>query len=219
MLNNKKYDKNIKERKFNIFYWSIATILTIFYIIFQNILKSKEFILFSALFLFIIIYFATDYFKTIKHTNKVKVFKQHLILHAEEARKQQLNYLIVSLKLYRFSTKNDLKLAIDYFNSQKPIKVASSFLAWIVSASLTLASFAEIAYDNESKSIDYTKISVILNSTLGIIIISLIIKAIVKFSYFSQESIQSALADDLTYIYMNFDKYKNQLTKNKNEDS
>lgn len=215
----KQYKKSFKERQFNIFYWSIATILIILYIIFQNALKSKEFILFSILFVFIIIYFATDYYETIKNTKKIKGFKQHVILYAEETRKQQLNNLIASLKFYNFKTKNDLKLAIDYFNNQRPITIESSFLAWIVSASLTIASFIEIAYDKETLSIDYTKLSIISESTLGIIFIFIVIfaffKITFKFSYFSKKSIQSELVDDLTYIYMNFDKYKNQLTKNK----
>lgn len=216
----KKYKKTFKERQFNILYWIIATILIILYVIFQDALKSKEFILFSVLFVFIIIYFVTDYFKTIKHAKKINGFKQHVILYAEETRKQQLNNLIASLRFYNFKTKNDLKLAIDYFNNQKPIKMESSFLAWIVSASLTVASFVEIAYDKDTHSIDYTKLSVIFGSTLGIIFIFIVIfaffKITFKFSYFSKESIQSELVDDLTYIYMNFNKYKNQLTKNKN---
>lgn len=93
----------------------------------------------------------------------------------------------------------------------------SSFLAWIVSASLTIASFVEIACNKDTHSIDYTKLSIIFGSTLGIIFIFLVIfaffKITFKFSYFSKESIQSELVDDLTYIHMNFDKYKNQLAK------
>lgn len=212
----KQYKKNFKERQFNLFYWRIAIILITLYICFQNIL-TIEFLIFIILFPLIIIYFVIDYFKTTKNAKKVKGFKNHIILYADECRKQQLNNLIASLKIYNFRTKNDLKLAIDYFNSQKPIKVASSIPGWIVSTSLTLASFVEIAYDKDTKSIDYTKISAILTPTLGIIlfciIIFLFIKLTFKFSYFSQESIQSSLADDLTYIYINFNKYKNQLTK------
>ncbi|UKI27140.1 MAG: hypothetical protein L6V91_00145 [Bacilli bacterium] len=106
-----------------------------------------------------------------------------------------------------------MKLAIDYYNSEKnQLKVESDYLGWIVSISLTLSSFIEIAYNTETQAIDTTKISVILGSALGIIIgflIPIIIfKIIINKSFTSKKTIRSNLSDDLSYIYLNFDKYK-----------
>lgn len=110
-----------------------------------------------------------------------------------------------------------MKLAIDYYNSEKPIKVESDYLEWIVSIALTLSSFIEIAYNNETQTIDTTKISFILSSILGILLGFLVpiimIKIIMNKQFISKKTIRSNLSDDLSYIYLNFNKYKNQLSK------
>ena len=82
---------------------------------------------------------------------------------------------------------------------------------------LTLSSFIEIAYNNETQTIDTTKISVILSSTLGILLGFLvpiiIFKIIINKLFISKKTIRLNLSDDLSYIYLNFNKYKNQLSK------
>ena len=144
-------------------------------------------------------------------------FIDKLKIYSNEVKKQNFNKIIQLLRKYNFKTKNDLKLAIDYFNGEKPIKIESDYLGWIVSISLTLSSFIEIAYNNEMQTIDTTKISVILGSTLGIIIGFLIpiiiLKLIINNLFISKKAIRSNLSDDLSYIYLNFNKYKNQLSK------
>ena len=159
-------------------------------------------------------YSVDDYIDNIK--KKINIIEK-LKIYSSEVEKQNINNIILLLKQYNFKTKNDLKLAIDYYNSEKPIKVESDYLGWIVSISLTLSSFIEIAYNTETQAIDTTKISVILGSALGIIIgflIPIIIfKIIINKSFTSKKTIRSNLSDDLSYIYLNFDKYKNQLSK------
>ena len=102
-------------------------------------------------------------------------------------------------------------------HNKQPIKVESSYLGWIVSAVLTLSSFIQIAYDSEKQALDYTKIYIILGSSLGIIICFLvpilIIKSVISSIIFSKEKLHSDISEDLTYIYFNFNKYKNQLSK------
>ena len=74
-----------------------------------------------------------------------------------------------------------------------------------------------IAYDNETKTIDYQKISIILGSTIGYIIYLLIpiicFKLIINSLLLPKKKIQSQLSEDISYIYLNFNKYVNQLTK------
>ena len=95
----------------------------------------------------------------ISNIKKKISFIDKLKVYSNEVKKQNFNKIIQLLRQYNFKTKNDLKLAIDYFNSEKPIKVESDYLGWIVSISLTLSSFIEIAYNNETKTIDTTKIA------------------------------------------------------------
>lgn len=215
----KNYKKGLNETKFNRFYWTTSFLL----IFSSSLLKIpdnvKPYFIYVLLFIFVIGYFIVNYIKIMKNINiKKKIsFIDKLKIYSNEVKKQNFNKIIQLLRQYNFKTKNDLKLAIDYFNSEKPIKVESDYLGWIVSISLTLSSFIDIAYNNETQTIDTTKISIILGSTLGIIIEFLIpiiiLKLIINNIFISKKTIRSNLSDDFSYIYLNFNKYKNQLSK------
>lgn len=215
----KNYKKNLRETKFNKFYWITSFLLILGSSLLQISDNIKPYFIYTLLFIFVIGYFIINYIKTMKNVNikkKINIIEK-LKIYSSEVEKQNFNNIIILLKQYNFKTKNDLKLAIDYYNSEKPIKVESDYLGWIVSISLTLSSFIEIAYNTETQAIDTTKISLILGSALGIIIgflIPIIIfKIIINKSFTSKKTIRSNLSDDLSYIYLNFDKYKNQLSK------
>lgn len=215
----KNYKKNLRETKFNKFYWITSFLLILGSSLLQISDNIKPYFIYTLLFIFVIGYFIINYIKTMKNVNikkKINIIEK-LKIYSNEVEKQNFNNIILLLKQYNFKTRNDLKLAIDYYNSEKPIKVESDYLGWIVSISLTLSSFIEIAYNTETQAIDTTKISVILGSALGIIIgflIPIIIfKIIINKSFTSKKTIRSNLSDDLSYIYLNFDKYKNQLSK------
>lgn len=215
----KKYKKGLNENKFNKFYWS-----TSFFLIFGSFLLKipdnvKPYFIYVLLFIFVIGYFIVNYVKIMKNNNiKNKTnFIEKLNAYSNEIKKQNFNRIILLLKQYNFKTKNDLKLAIDYFNSEKSIKVESDYLGLVISISLTLSSFIEIAYNTETQTIDTTKISVILGSTIGILIEFLItiiiLNLVINVLFISKKTIRSNLSDDLSYIYLNFNKYKNQLSK------
>ena len=218
----KKYKNNLRESKFNKYYWTIALTLMIISLIFKIPNNIKAYFIYISLFILVIIYFGIDFVKITKNytINKKITFLDKFKIYIKEVENQNINNLISLLKQYNFKTKNDLKMAIDYYNSEKPIKVESNYLGWIVSIALTLSSFIEIAYNPETQAIDITKISVILGSTTGIIIVFLI--PIIFFKFFingvviPKKRLQSNLSEDLTYIYLNFDKYKNQLSKQNN---
>lgn len=218
----KNYKNNLRERKFNKYYWTSAISLIFISLVFKIPDNIKLFFIYISLFILVIGYFVFDYFKVIKKWNvkRKTTFSNKFKVYLKEIEDQNINNLILLLKQYNFKTKNDLKMAIDYYNSEKPIKVESDYLGWIVSIALTLSSFIEIAYNPETQTIDMTKISVILGSTIGIIIgflIPIIIfKLFINSVIIPQKRLQSNLSEDLTYIYLNFDKYKNQLSKQNN---
>ena len=218
----KNYKKNLRESKFNKYYWTIALTLMFISLVFKMPNNIKAYFIYISLFILVIIYFGVDFVKITKNytINKKTTFLTKFKIYIKEVENQNINNLILLLKQYNFKTKNDLKMAIDYYNSEKPIKVESNYLGWIVSIALTLSSFIEIAYNTETQAIDTAKISVILGSTAGIIIVFLI--SIIFLNFFinsvviSKKRLHSNLSEDLTYIYLNFDKYKNQLSKQNN---
>lgn len=215
----KNYKKNLRETKFNKFYWITSFLLILSSSLLQIPDNIKPYFIYVLLFIFVIGYFIKNYIKTMKKVNiknKINIIEK-LKIYSNEVEKQNFDNIILLLKQYNFKTKNDLKLAIDYYNSEKPIKVESDYLGWIVSIALTLSSFIEIAYNNETQTIDTTKISVILSSTLGILLGFLVpiivFKIIINKIFISKKTIRSNLSDNLSYIYLNFNKYKNQLSK------
>ena len=218
----KNYKNNLRESKFNKYYWTISLTLIFISLIFKIPNNIKAYFIYIPLFIFVIIYFGIDFVKITKNytNNKKNKFLTKFKIYIKEVENQNINNLISLLKQYNFKTKNDLKMAIDYYNSEKPIKVESNYLGWIVSIALTLSSFIEIVYNTETQAIDTAKISVILGSTAGIIIVFLI--SIIFLNFFinsvviPKKRLQSNLSEDLTYIYLNFDKYKNQLSKQNN---
>lgn len=218
----KNYKKNLRENKFNKYYWRIAISLILISSLFKIPDNIKPYFIYISLFIMVAGYVIFDFFKIIKKAKlKDKVsFKTKFNVYIKETENQNINNLVLLLKQYNFKTKNDLKMAIDYYNSEKPIKVESDYLGWIVSIVLTLSSFIEIAYNPDTQTIDMTKISVILGSTIGIIIgflIPIIIfKLFINSVIIPKKRLQSHLSEDLTYIYLNFDKYKNQLSKQNN---
>lgn len=215
----KNYKNNLRETKFNKFYWITSFLLILSSSLLQISDNVKPYFIYILLFIFVIGYFIINYIKTMKNIDikkKINIIEK-LKIYSNEVEKQNFNNIILLLKQYNFRTKNDLKLAIDYYNSEKPIIIESDYLGWIVSIALTLSSFIEIAYNNETHTIDTTKISVILGSTLGILLGLLvpiiIFKIIINNAFISKKTIRSNLSDDLSYIYLNFNKYKNQLSK------
>lgn len=213
----KDYKMQLKENKFNKFYWISAIILIALTTIFKNFFINKYYIIYIILGILLIIYFIFDYKKTLKNIKLSNNIIKNLKIYVNQIHASRINCLINNMKKYNIKTKNDIKLTIDYYNNKQPIKIESSYLSWIVSSVLTLSSFIQIAYDSEKQTLDYTKISIILGSSLGIIICLivpiLIIKSIISSIIFSKEKLHSNISEDLTYIYFNFNKYKNQLSK------
>lgn len=125
----RKYKKDSREMKFNIFYWFFSVLILPFSLYFN----------FSLLFVFILLiianvsYFLIDYFKIMKGTNvKEKGIKSRIKAYNNKIEKLKFDSIIKLLKQYNLKTKSDLKFAIDYFISEKPIKTVPNLLELII---------------------------------------------------------------------------------------
>lgn len=224
MFNNieQEYKKNSFERKLNKLYWLIAILIIVPIYLLSKWLDLPTFVqcVISFGLLLVILFFAfiKDYKKVVKKLKEKvpKELKGKLILYVNDKHQEDISNLVKVLLKYNYKTKGDLKIAIDYFNNRRPIKVESSILGWIISLTLTLSSFAELAYNDVTKTIDYDKLSAIVGSALGFVAAFLIIAAAIKFvmrALLTNKDLRSQLNDDLMTIYLNFDKYKNKFTK------
>ena len=217
----KEYKKVDLDSNFDKYYWKWSIIIGIVFIIIFNIFPNNNdliYLMYLTIFIICIIYFVRDFRNTVKQKDTEKKFSEKLELYRNFKREERKTKLLSILRKYKFNTKDNLKIAIDYYSRKKPIPIESSILAWIVSTAITLASLVEIAYDKEKEIIDYTKISVIFSSTLGMVIGILIPILFIKFIFnrlrIPKTKLYSNIEEDLTIIYLNFNKYKNQLNKN-----
>ena len=169
---------------------------------------------FSFLVLSIVLFFYKDYTRTLKTAkiNKKEKFKVKIKEYANQIEAMRITQLTEILRKYNFKTKGDLKLAIEYYCNKQPKKIESSFLGWVASLSLTIASFIAISYNEIEKKIDYEKLKAIMGSTVGFIIIIVfsvwIIKQFINLIIFPKYELYTNLSEDLTYIYLNFKNFK-----------
>ena len=69
----RNYKKNLRENKFNKYYWFIAILLMIISLIFKMPNNIKPYFIYISLFILVIGYFIFDYFKVTKNVNlKIK---------------------------------------------------------------------------------------------------------------------------------------------------
>lgn len=208
----REYRKDSREKKFNVFYWRFSVLILPFSLYFN----------FSLLFVFILLimasvsYFLIDYFKIMKGINvKEKGIKSRIKAYNNKIEKLKFDSIIKLLKQYNLKTKSDLKFAIDYFISEKPIKTVPNLLELIITIFFSLAAFIGVAYNTETKSLNIEMINKIIDSTLAVLLCTLVPILIVKFiiDIFKnpKDKRYTNLINDLSYIYVNFDKFEKQL--------
>lgn len=214
----KEYKKKYYNRNFDFYYlkWSII-LLIIFAVIDKYFAKTELVIPFFYLSLILICfnYYFQKYIKFLKTNRNEKKFFSNVKSFINNIENEKNQNFLLLLKENKFNSKTNLKVVIDYYNRKKPILLETSFFGWIITFSLTLASFVEIAYDDKKGLIDYEKLNVIFSSTVFIIILFIISMFFIKFLFsnfkISKNKIYSNIEENLTKVYLNFDKYKNRL--------
>lgn len=216
-----EYKKLNKSWKFNKYYWGGALIIFILLNIISRILENSNIAVFYTFYIFffiyIFIYLCIDFTITIKNLkiNYKKSLLNLLYLYIKENTKSPINDLAKILANHNFKTKADLKLAIDFYNEQRPFKVEADFIAWIISITAVITSLVQIAYDKDSKIINLSKLLAIFQTTMGFVIITIIsvfvLKRIINYIFIPKKELYSRLSQDIAYIYLNFEKYRKLL--------
>ena len=174
-------------------------------------------IMFLTLIILIIIYLLFDMKKVLSKKELKNSFPKKRSLYLDNLNKCFTNNLVNILKENNINKKNDIQVLINYYNRKTSITIQSSIWEKISAFALTIASFVVIGYNDNTNQIDYNKLTVIFGSTLGVILFIVIItfgfKSIFNEIKPPKERLYSSLEQELTYIYMNFDNYKNQLNK------
>ncbi len=198
---------------FNKYYWKWAIRLIAFYIVLFLLFPQYNDFFAKALYLEIFIacayYIYIDYKKTVftkyklslKHKIKFYVFRKKSIKKDEIIRVFIENGLV---------DKENIMLALNYYNSKQPIVIESSFFGWFFSTSLALFSIIEIGYDKSKGQIDFNMIynffySIYISAILPILVV-IVAKIIIDNFNKNKLLLYSDIAADLSNFYMNFER-------------
>ena len=205
----KEYKKNHLEYKFNTYYIICSLILLpIYYILTQlniNITVAYLFLLIT-LSINVILFFMKD-FKKICKDNKLSI--KNINYYLDKKDKLRIQYLNKLLRKRNINSKSDIKLVIDYFNSEKRVRVQKNISETILSISLSFFSLMQITYDNSTNTIDINRLISFFSQTAGLLImilIGFITLKIIFNSIFRINDITNDLYDDLTRLYLNRNK-------------
>lgn len=218
----KNYRRNNPENKLYSFYWKCSIIIMVVAMIFSNFRISNYILLpfvILSLIICIIIYEYKNYRSydiiSDKWTNFFATYKSYL--NMEKA--ASIETLVKILSHENINTKGDILLVIDYYNKKMPINIRKSIWETLISLAVTLASFIVIFVDEENKTIDYSKMTIVMESVFGVILVVVFMYLMLKLFISlkkSNESFYSELVDKLTIIYVNYNKYKYKLKEKNN---
>lgn len=211
----KKYKKGNPNRKFDLFYWSFSLCLYIlfFILIFLGINQWILLIIYFVIFIFAIILYIMDDSKNYLDKNDKGIMVK-LKKYIDGIDNENILNLIKILESNNITTKDELNQYILHYRSKIPNKIKDSFIGFLVTLIIALASLVIVGYDEETKLINFDKIGVAIESSIGIIIIVGIITYIFKMFIdgflLPKDKLYDELEENLTYIYINFDKYFKQ---------
>lgn len=215
----REYQKGLSERRFWNYYGiraaGIVVIATVCTLVFN--VNSWIIAVLTALMLFIFVgrFFSIDMQRVIGHKKIPRSYLARLQAYAVADQELRIANLLKSLKRNHLIQKDDLRLAIAFFEHNRPVTTKTGLLEWILSIAVTLASVVAIAYDDNLHAIDMTKLLGILlpsvRIALSILVPVLAIGFISNRIFFSKSKIDTILIEDLAFIYVNYDRFAIEL--------
>lgn len=219
----KEYKKGLQERRFFVYYWPRAIIVVVLALAADLGFGFNRWLVYgimvALLILFVMMFFLRDYRRGLKKVAPEKLRKtsrRHqlkVILKTED--EIRINNLVADLSRHNLRTKSDLELAINYFERNRPVASKPNLLEWTLSIAVALSSIVLLAYDAEAGVINMQKLIPILGSTLTIALFALTPAIISKFIAArissARTKVDSFLTEDLAFIYVNYEQYKDQL--------
>lgn len=140
---------------------------------------------------------------------------ERLVEYFREDDKLRVKNLLVDLKRHGVQTREEIKIALDYYERKQPVQTKTGILEWVLSIAVALVSIVVVAYDEASATVDMEKLFNILKPTLGLIVAIIIpivvARMVVNFLAVPRAKLDSILVEDLAIIYMQYDKFEDKL--------
>lgn len=224
----KEYRKSVQERRYWAYYikWAvpITVIAIVLSLIFRHLYGLIHLVTVMLLVGLLVIFIvrdikATDEIARVVRRKKGVVAKLQSYFETDDA--MRVNNLVANLVKHDIRTKEDLKLAIEYYESRLPMNTKPNLMDWILTTIVTVASVALVAYDEATSTIDVQKFLNVFISALivaAICITPILVFKIVRYilSRF-RNRVDTILVEDLAEIYVNFEGYEERFEKAKEE--
>ncbi len=224
----KEYRKSVQERRYWAYYikWAVpitvvAAVLSLaFRYLYGVILFVTTVLLVGILITFIVHDIkATEEMARAVHRKRGIIAKLQSYFETDDA--MRVNNLVANLVKHDIRTKEDLKLAIEYYESRLPMNTKPNLMDWILTTIVTVASVALVAYDEATSTIDVQKFLNVFISALivaAICITPILVFKIVRYALSRfRNRVDTILVEDLAEIYVNFEGYEGRFEKTKEE--
>lgn len=219
----KKYRKDLQERRFSAFYWPRAIIVVALALLADFTLGLNRWIVYGVmvalLLLFVAFFFIRDWRRSLLRVDPEKLQQTSRRRRAKVVLKSddeiRINNLLADLKKHNIRTKDDLEITINYFERSRPVISKPSIPEWTLSIAVTLSSIVLLAYDTDTGVINTQRFITTFGSTttiaIAILTPAIISKLISSRISATRTKADASLTEDLAFIYVNFEQYRSQL--------
>lgn len=219
----KKYRKDLQERRFSAFYWPRAIIVVALALLADFTLGLNRWIVYGVmvalLLLFVAFFFIRDWRRSLLRVDPEKLQQTSRRRRAKVVLKSddeiRINNLLADLKKHNIHTEADLEIAINYFERSRPVISKPSIPEWTLSIAVTLSSIVLLAYDTDTGVINTQRFITTFGSTttiaIAILTPAIISKLISSRISATRTKADASLTEDLAFIYVNFEQYRSQL--------
>lgn len=224
----KEYRKSVQERRYWAYYikWAvpITVVAAVLSLVFRHLYGVILFVTTVLLVGILITFIVHDIKATEEMVRAVRrkrgvIAKLQSYFETDDA--MRVNNLVTNLAKHDIRTKEDLKLAIEYYESRLPMNTKPNLMDWILTTIVTVASVALVAYDEATSTIDVQKFLNVFISALivaAICITPILVFKIVRYALSRfRNRVDTILVEDLAEIYVNFEGYGERFEKAKEE--
>lgn len=175
-------------------------------------------IMVAALLILILVDFLQDFLhahKDFPEIRKAKTLPEKFSAYIGADDRRRIDRLVADLHRHHLRTRADLLLALQYYERRQRTEAQTSVLEWILTAAVAILSLVVVAYDDGTGAVELAKLVNILAPTFGITLLLLTPFLLAKLISYaidnSRTKVDTSLVEDLAYIYVNFDRFRERL--------
>ena len=218
----KNYQANLPQARFLRYYRPRALVVVLATLAVDLSFEFNRWLVYgvmvAVLLLLILVDFVQDYLRMRRDfasIRKAKTLPERFAAYIAADDRRRLDNLISDLRRHHLHTRSDLLLALQYYERRQRTEAQTSVLEWVLTAAVAILSLVVVAYDDGSRAVDLEKLVTVLAPTFGITLLLLTPFLLAKLISYaidnSRTKVDTSLVEDLAYIYVNFDHFRERL--------